>query len=63
MKVRCETDTWRVLSPDSPTRPRPEKHPSRLRGLRGGRGGPVRPPAFGLFRNVLDVNPRTVGHT
>ena len=33
---------WRVLSPDSPTRPRPEKHWSRLTGLRGGWGGPVR---------------------
>jgi len=31
----------RVLSPDSPTRPRPEKRLSRLTGLRGGRGGPV----------------------
>jgi hypothetical protein len=35
-------DEERVLSPDSPTRPRPEKPLSRRSGLRGGRGGPVR---------------------
>ena len=38
----AQMNPWRVLSPDSPTRPRPEKHLSRLTGLRGGRGGPVR---------------------
>ena len=33
------------MSPDSPTRPRPEKRLPRLAGLRGGRGGRDHPNA------------------
>ena len=38
--MRFKTNLRRVLSPDSPTRPRAEDRSSRLTALRGGRGGP-----------------------
>jgi len=51
----------RVLSADSPTRPRREKHLYRGTRLRGGRGGPVRghpPPTLRLGpQNSLECCP------
>jgi hypothetical protein len=43
----------RVLSPDSPTRPRRQQHLSREWRLRGGRGGPVRRHPRALRAHVL----------
>jgi hypothetical protein len=44
----------RVLSPDSPTRPRPETRLLRLTSLRGGRGGPVvRHPLWLILQRTL----------
>ena len=51
----------RVLLPDSPARPRPEKRLLRLTGLRGGRGGvPDAAAALGCRGGPLRRYPRSV---